>query len=235
MEKLFYFVWKKPAESVADWRARLKGECGAGLLENGALSLQLNLADEGVAAGAALRLLSRPVPDGLVAFWMHSANTRAACQAALAESHDRIAGYLVTESRVKDAPPAPPGPDGRSWGFSLVGMLQRPPRLTEAEWLRIWLGSHTAVAVETQPTFRYVQNVVTRPLTEDPPVLGSIVEEGFPIAALSDPAAFYDAVGNPAKHAENHRRMMESCHRFIDFDKIDSIPTSEFVVKALRV
>jgi hypothetical protein len=230
MEKLIYLLWRHPQEDAAGWARWLRGPLARDLAEQGARGLQLNLVDEVVAPGAALRLVSRPVPDGFALFWMDSANARAGCEERLRASHAAIAGYLVTESLVKDAAPQLPDATGRSWGFSLIGLLQQPPRLTRPQWLDIWLGSHTRVAVETQPTFRYVQNVVARPLTADAPVLDAVVEEGFPLAALTDPAAFYDAVGDAAKHQANHARMMESCHRFIDFDRIDSLPTSEYVI-----
>jgi hypothetical protein len=231
VEKLIYLLWKRPEENTQGWSAALRGPVAAGLLQDGAKSVQIDLVDDAVAAGAGLRLESRPVPDGLVMLWMDTANRRQAVERRLAEAHARIAGYLVTESRIKDEPPVPVAAGERSWGFSLIGFLQRPPRLTNDEWLKIWLGSHTAVAVETQPTFRYVQNVITRRLTDDAPVLDALVEEGFSVEALNDPAAFYDAVANPEKHRINHARMMESCNRFIDFDRIDSLPMSEFMVK----
>jgi hypothetical protein len=229
MEKLIYTLWKRPGESAEAWADRLRGPLGERLIGAGARTLQVDVVDEVVASGSGLRLESRPVPDGFVALWMDSANFRAAAEQILAEAHAKIAGYLVTESLIKnDTPPTPPG--SRSYGFSLIGFLQRPVQIERADWLKIWLGSHTQVAVETQPTFRYVQNVVTRTLTEDAPVLDALVEEGFPAAALTDPAAFYDAVGDEAKHKHNHQRMMDSCHRFIDFAKIDSLPMSEFMV-----
>ncbi len=230
MEKLVYTLWKNPAESNADWTGRLRGPVGERLIAAGARTLQVNVVDDFVASGAGLRLESRPVPDGFVAFWMDSANFRAAAEQLLAEAHAKIAGYLMTESLIKnDTPPTPAG--SRSFGFSLIGFLQRPAHLERSEWLKIWLGSHTQVAVDTQPTFRYVQNVVTRMLTEDAPPLDALVEEGFPVEALNDPAAFYDAVGDEAKHKHNHQSMMDSCHLFIDFAKIDSLPMREFMVK----
>jgi len=230
MEKLFYTLWKNPDEGASDWSDRLRGSLGRELAANGAQSLQVDIVDDAVADGAALRLISRPVPDGFVAFWMDSANDRAGCERLLRTTHRQIAGYLVTESRIKEDPSRRGADGGRSFGFSLIGFLQRPAWLTEPQWLDIWLGSHTGVAVETQSTFRYVQNVVARRLTEDAPELAAIVEEGFPSAALTSQAAFYDAVGDEEKLARNHGRMMDSCHRFIDFKRLDSLPMSEYVI-----
>jgi hypothetical protein len=229
MEKLIYLLWKKPEQTVPAWRGQLRGDLGNALLDAGALSLQCNLVDEGVATGAGLRIVTWPPPDGFVCFWMHSANLRARCEELLRETHARIAGYLVTESCIQH------GAEQRavgecSQGFSLIGFLRRPQRLSEAEWHRIWLGSHTQVAVETQASFRYVQNVVTRQLTEDAPALGALVEEGFPTAALTSPHAFYDAEGDEEKYQRHLKRMMDSVSRFIDFHELNSLPTSEYLI-----
>ena len=49
-----------------------------------------------------------------------------------------------------------------------------------------------------------------------------------PSEAMDDPAAFFDAVGDPAKLQANLATMMDSCGRFIDFTRIDIIPTSQY-------
>lgn len=233
MEKLVYLLWNDPARPTALWRESVRVELAHALAELGARGLQLNLVDDDVATGAGLRIVTQPPPDGVMMFWLPSANFRADCERLLRQAHTRIAGYLVTESTVQDGV-SYRSEGQRSQGFSLLGFLQRPPRLSEAEWLRIWLGSHTAVAVETQASFRYVQNVVTRRLSEDGPPLDALVEEGFPTAALTSPHAFYDADGDEAKYQHRLQRMMESCHRFIDFDRINSLPTSEYLISDFR-
>ena len=43
---------------------------------------------------------------------------------------------------------------------------------------------------------------------------------------------FYDSVGDEAKLKDRRQQMMKSCRRFIDFDKIDCTPTSEYVMKS---
>ena len=44
--------------------------------------------------------------------------------------------------------------------------------------------------------------------------------------------AFYDALGDDAKLEANRGRMLQSTARFIDFDRIDVIPTSEYVIRS---
>ncbi|MNF11532.1 hypothetical protein D3C80_2127680 [compost metagenome] len=57
------------------------------------------------------------------------------------------------------------------------------------------------------------------------------MEEAFPPAAMTDPMAFFDAVGDQEKFQKNLGDMMESCNRFIDFDRIDVLPTSQYLLK----
>ena len=75
-----------------------------------------------------------------------------------------------------------------------------------------------------------MQNLIVTPLTPDAPTYDAFVEECFPLGALDDPAAFFDAQGDAAKLKANVDTMMDSCGRFIDFTRIDIIPTSQFDV-----
>jgi hypothetical protein len=65
-------------------------------------------------------------------------------------------GYLVTESEPIVNRTHPPGSDGRVPGFAQIVALTKPDQLSWGEWRRIWQGSHTSVAINTQSTFRYV-------------------------------------------------------------------------------
>ena len=60
----------------------------------------------------------------------------------------------------------------------------------------------------------------------------AIVEENFPDEAMTDPQVFFDAVGDDEKRQKHEQEMIESCMRFIDFDKLDRILMSEYVIKA---
>ncbi|WP_409284120.1 EthD domain-containing protein [Pseudomonas protegens] len=109
-----------------------------------------------------------------------------------------------------------------------MALLTRPPRLTPQTWLELWRNQHTEVAIATQDNFQYVQNLVVAALTPDAPPIDAIVEECFPPAAMTDPQAFFDATGDAARFEQNLAAMMQSCARFIDFDKIDVLPTSQY-------
>lgn len=227
MEKLVYALWKGP-EDYADFNKRLLGPLRKKLSELGADRLQINVVDDTVAAGAALRQENlRPGPAAIVSFWLNSSHIRKPFEKLLEAEAPRIAGYAVTESTV--LPITKTHEDGkRTKGFSQIALIQRPPRVTHEEYLDTWLGSHTQVGVETQSNFYYCQNIVNRVLTAGSPLWASIVEECFPLEAMTDPQAFYDAAGNEEKYQERFARMMNSCGRFIDVDKIDVMITSEF-------
>ncbi|WP_255326538.1 EthD domain-containing protein [Sphingobium sp. EM0848] len=91
-----------------------------------------------------------------------------------------------------------------------------------------WHSHHTRVAIETQANFEYVQNLIVKPLTDDAPAYDAFVEECFALEAMTDQSAFFDAVGNEEKLGANLKAMMESCAGFIDFTRIDIVPTSQF-------
>jgi hypothetical protein len=233
MEKLVYLLWKPEAASADSLRDQLLGVIAKALLDAGALKLQVDVSDSAVAAAAPHRMMNtRPLPDALATLWLHTHLDRKPVEKALGAAVPRIAGYLVAESepipnlkqRARDGERTP--------GYSQIALLQRPPRLDPEHWLQIWQGSHTAIAKETQSTFRYVQNAVIRGVTYGAPRFDAIVEECFPEAAMTSQHAFYDAIGDDAKLEANRARMMESTARFIDFDRIDVIPMSEYVVKS---
>ena len=232
MEKLVYLLWNSEKISNDELRDRLLGVTTARVLDAGALKLQVNVADSAVAPAAPMRMMNtRPLPDALVTLFLHTHLDRKPTEKALAAVAPRIAGYLVLESEpipnVKQRAKA----GERTPGYSQLALIQRPPRLDPEYWLQIWQGSHTAVAKETQSTFRYVQNRVVQTLTYGAPRFDAIVEECFPAAAMTSQHAFYDALGEDAKLDANRKRMMESSGRFIDFDRIDVIPMSEYVVR----
>ena len=64
-------------------------------------------------------------------------------------------------------------------------LLSVPEGLTRDAWRARW-ASHTPIALATQATFRYVQTVVVRPLTDGAPEYAAIMEECFPMAAATD-------------------------------------------------
>jgi hypothetical protein len=167
--------------------------------------------------------------SGTLSVWLDTALDRGPVEEVLAAHTSKLAGYLVLESVpiVNTRHVAQPGE--RIPGITTVAFLERPEGMAYGEWLERWQGDHTRVAIETQSTFSYVQNVVVRALTMDAPPWAAIVEESFPAEAATDPMVFYDARGSEERLEENRRRMIESCRRFIDFERIESHPMSTWV------
>jgi hypothetical protein len=201
------------------------------LQDAGAHHIRINLRDDAVAPGEPLRQCWQdPQQDAVVQFWLPSANPIFTGPAfdSIAAHCDRFAAWLVTESTIIPNSQHPPTPGERTQGWSQMAFLTLPSRLTWDEWRRLWRDIHTKVAIDTQANFEYVQNLVVEPLTKDAPPYIAIVEECFPIEALTDPFVFFDAVGDQDKFDRNLATMMESCNRFIEFGTIDVIPMSQF-------
>lgn len=233
MEKIIYALWKDSAEEGARFTARLLGDIA---LRLGGLAhaVRVNVQDDDVATGTSPRMTStRPQMDAVVQLWLPSANhpERAAVDAIVAEAAPRHAAWLTSESTIIANTLHPPTPGARTAGFSQIVFLGLPPRLSRDAWRDAWQRQHSAVAVDTQSNFEYVQNLIVRPLSYGAPAYVAMVEECFPAAALTDETVYFDAAGDTARLAENQRLMMESCARFIDFDRIDCIPTSQFDIR----
>ena len=119
----------------------------------------------------------------------------------------------------------------RTYGWSQVVFLTKPDRLTHEAWRDIWQGSHSRIAIDVQANFLYTQNLVVRPLAYGSAPLAAIVEECFLPEGMTSPDAFFGGGGDPKEPAYREKAMADSCARFIDFDKLDVVPTSQFEMK----
>jgi hypothetical protein len=233
MEKIMYLAWKHEGDSDKDFRQKLLGKVSQQIIDAGALKLRISVVDEDVAAAAKLRIEStKPPSTGLISIWTDTSIKRRPFEKAIQEAVARMAGYLVTESEPIVNTRHIVADGQRTPGMCQVAVLKKPPRLTYDHWIEIWLGSHTKVAIDNQSTFGYRQNVIARPLTYTAPQYDAIVEEHFPAGAMSDPMVFYDAAGDEAKLQQRKKTMRDSVLRFIDFDKIDCLPMSEYTLKS---
>lgn len=232
MEKLIYVIWKREGESAESFRQEILGPTGRRILDLGARGLSVNLADDLAAFSRNLRISRMEKPmDGTVSVWVDTHTRRAPIEEALERVTGRLAGYLALESMpiVNDRHRVVPGE--RLPGLYTIAFLQKPDFLTYEQWIDIWQGSHTQVAIETQSTFLYIQNVLVRALTKDAPPWTAIVEEAFPREAATDPMVFYDAGGDAEKLHARQMRMFDSCKRFIDFNQLESHPMSAYVLR----
>jgi hypothetical protein len=234
MEKVVYVLWRPAADPAEAFAARLLREVAPRLLALGVHGLQVNVGDAAV-ADAMVRLAELdPQMEAVVSVWVDTAmeSVRRPIEAELASATSKMAGYLVTESTpLRNSTRAAPS-GTRTEGFANLAFLRRPERLTHEQWLDAWQNGHSQLAIDTQSTFGYTQNVVVRPLTQEAPAFDGIVEELFPIEALTDLHAFFDAVGDDERLTRNMTAMGESTARFGASENIDVVPTSQYVFTA---
>jgi len=232
MEKMVHVLWKREDLADEDFRAEMLGNITNRFIELGTRKLSINLVDESVAHTKQMRITRLAPPmSGTISFWLNMADERGPYEEALARVTSRYAGYLVVESVpiVNTVHTAPLGE--RTPGINVVACIEKPERMTLEAWIGHWFGHHKKVAVETQCTFSYIRNLVVHPLTKEAPPWAGIVEEGFPTEAVTDPMIWYCGDGSQEKMQRNMARMMESVQAFLDIDRVESHPMSEYRMK----
>lgn len=191
----------------------------------GATTLQVNL-DDAPVAQAMLRLTALDeAPDAVVGITGDETTTEDVLR-ALSAHGSSIAAWRVSSREPLVVPPAADGE--RVDGLANVAFLLRPDDLPADEWRARWLDDHTPVAIETQATFGYVQDEVVEQLAGAPWPVAAVVEELFPMAALTDFHAFYGSGGDDAELARRMGAMMESVGRFGADQGITLVPTSRY-------
>lgn len=236
MEKLLYPLWKSPAVSSDGFREDLLQQLAPELAAlAGVHGLRLCVADSAVAAAAGRRMESHaPVPDAILSLWVDTAGAASSWEPQIDAHVERKCAYLVAEAEPllnQQCHPSKPGE--RVYGMCQVVFMSPPAAMDTQQWLALWKDSHTQIAIDTQSTFGYRQNLVVRQLSNDAVPCSAIVEENFPPEAMASDHAFYASGGDEALLQKNMSAMIESCARFIDFAQIDVIPMSEYLVKPL--
>lgn len=241
MQKLMYAVWRSRAEDPVQFAERVRGPFADRLLGLPVLGLRINVADDAVSSGSALvpkglrRSTAEPHMEAVISLWVHSVTPY--CFGGIAETMEqageRIAGYAVVESEPLPTPPEAAPLDARGTGFTQIAFIGRKPNVDAETWRSRWLDHHTAVAVETQSTFGYRQNLVVHPLQNTGPSWAAIVEEEFPLEALTDRHAFYATGGDIRELEQRRSRMSASTRTFIDHERgLDVLPTSSYLRRA---
>lgn len=229
MEKLACVLWKPAAMEDAAFAGALR-DAAPDLAKAGAARLRFNVVDDAVAAGTAARVGSMDPPkSAVVFFWLDEADLRGPIVERLGTMADRVEPFLVVESEPipNTTQVAPLGE--RTPGFNLVTCIEPKPELSYDEFLTHWHVEHRKCALETQSTFAYVRNEIVRAYSKGAPPWAAIVEESFPIEALTDPRVWYDWQGSEERFQKNRKWMIESCVAFLALDKVESHPMSEFV------
>lgn len=212
------------------WCERLRGDVTADLLETGVPGLTVHVRDAIVRDSLMTLTTLDPPVVAVVSVWtqQYYGEQMAAVLAHLSRECAEAAAYLVTESVPLAAPT--PSPGERSAGLVNVALLRRPDDLDHATWLTRWHVDHTPVALATQATFGYVQNTVVRALTPAAPEISALVEESFPLEAVSDLHAFFGAADD-TDLGDRMTRMLASTERFGANRRVDTVPTSRYVFR----
>ncbi|MEV4125481.1 hypothetical protein [Nocardia sp. NPDC049707] len=228
MEKLIFVLRRSDADATESWCESLRTIVATRLVDLGVAGVTVYIRDAAVQAARMRMVTLDPPIAAAVTVWVEQSYGPEATAAAdiLAEFGTAVHGYLVTESvplRLDDSVPT------RTEGFGNLAFLRRPAELTQEQWLREWQGRHTAVAIETQSTFGYTQNVVVRAITPDAPAIDAIVEEQFPAEALTDPMVWYGA-RDAAEFQGRVRRMLDSVARIGADRDLDTVSASRYPV-----
>ncbi|CAA0087274.1 Uncharacterised protein [Zhongshania aliphaticivorans] len=228
MQKVIYLLWSGTDELEFSETLRLK--LVPNLLDcQGILGVQLNLVDQDVALGAKLRIVnSESVFNAMCSVYIDDVEVLPVIDAHVQSYSSHYHRYDVNEIERLPNTTSSAGFGLRTPGFSQVALLRCPQRLGYKAWLDYWQNIHTNIALETQSTFRYVQNIVNGVKQDGIASCHAIVEECFPIQAMTDQSVFYNAVDDISKQQSNMTKMIDSCAKFIDFDEIDVVLTSEY-------
>jgi hypothetical protein len=227
MEKLAYQLWKKDDDSLDAFKDVLLNSLKRDIAEL-VSALQINIADADVEPANNLAQSNySPAPNAVIFIKVKSYFLADTLESFLEKITSKVHGFVVSESIILDnSEKSPLG--SRSEGFSQVVLLEKPETMSAFDWFDYWTNFHTKIAIQTQSNFIYIQNTVVRPLQKASPSFIAIIEECFPLEAMTDPEVFYNAKNNPEQFAKHVQIMMESCEKFIDFKKIEVIPTSRY-------
>jgi hypothetical protein len=221
--KLIYALWGGGLDGLH--AAEVQGRLAAAGVDR----LQVNLCDKYVER--ALRISTfEPGIDGFVSVWTSSDPVPIA--AALSDVADRVAGWEVEERRPIEPPEQWDG--SRLDGLSNIAVIRRPAELTQEEWLHRWRVDHTPIAIATQATFGYLQNLVVSRVDDETPEVSGIVEELFPTAGIDDIHAFYGSDGDDEELKSRLDRLMASVGRIGADRDLDLVPTSRYLYELTR-
>ena len=229
MEKIVIQIWKNHEIDDNDFKNFLVNEIPSNLRSD-LTSYQVNLPDKDVSKAAGLVQSSYPPSPNAIVFLKVKSLFHVEQKLKVFELHaEKLFSFIVSESKIIEVDESK-NLNKRTEGFSQIVFLEKPDNVDRFDWFDHWTHHHTKIAIETQSNFIYVQNSVVRKLQKQAPNFIAIVEECFPSQAMSDQEEFYAARGDATLMKKNLEIMMDSCNAFIDFSKIEVIPTSRYLV-----
>ncbi len=235
MEKLVTLLWKPEAQSSQAFADLLLTKLAVEL-QAGSRGLKICVSDDDTAAGESLIMSTTKQPKAaMLSYWLDMSQQHEQMEKLLAPHCDALATFLVVESTPIINTKQQAALGKRTPGFAQITCVQARQDLAYEEFLRIWHYEHMACAIETQSTFQYIRNEIVRRLSGDIelPDWTAVVEEGFPVGALSNPQVFYDAEGDEKKFQANLNRMMTTVQKFLEMETIDVSAMSEYIFERL--
>ena len=200
-------------------------EVRAAVASAGGEAVAVNIDDADVAP--ALRFGPADPITAVVSVWLEQSDPADVIGVvAEAVGEPRLHAYRVTEKVRLDPHPVADGV--RLDALAQVALLRRPAHMSRETYVEYWQVHHTPIAIRTQNTSGYIQNIVEEALTPDSPEIAAIVEEHFPMAALTDPHAFYGSDGDDEELSRRMTQLMASVARFGADQGLDLVPTSRY-------
>jgi hypothetical protein len=197
----------------------------ASLADVGATKIQVNVDDDAVAP--ALRFGPGAPVTALASIWTDG-DVAAALDVAMKAAGAAVCDAYRVAERVR-LDPARTADGTRSEVVAQVALLRRPDDMCRQDYLDYWMLEHTPIAIRTQNTSAYIQNIVEETLTPSSPPVAGIVEEHFPMASLTDPHEFYGSRGDDAEMERRMTELMASVAKFGADRDLDLVPTSRYV------
>jgi uncharacterized protein (TIGR02118 family) len=214
-------LWRPAEIPLETYTADLLGRADAALARR-PTALTIDVAD-GPRSPISRRRADGAKIGGLASVQSPDATTTLAIAATLDPTGRHHAVYAVDE--------AVPVQYHRDWplrarspGIKQTTFLNRRPGMSDDEFIAYWHGTHTPLAIEVHPLWRYVRNVVRASLTAGAPHYDGIVELQFrSVEDVTDSHRFYGG------KLENAQRIATDVRNFIDFETIDISHMSEIV------
>lgn len=224
MEKLIYLLGEAPPGTIPQGRKDLREALLAAvgpLRAAGAKQVAFSVADvDDPDVERVTQLNAAGLLDARLSLWVDHHDDLSALEAIIRPLAPRIAGYLVTESILRDYEVGPsrgePGP-----GIALVTTFPKPDGIDDETFFARWHDSHGPLSLELHPLTRYERNSVFRALTPNAPSLRAIVSESVASAAIAaDPEVFYGG-------RENRRRIVRDLLSFAEVDTMSTVAMRE--------
>ena len=171
MEKLVYLLWREPSEDADAFARRLVARGRPEARRRAAPGRsRVNAADREADLGRTVPIRDSGAAvrgSGLVLARLRGRRARLRGDPARRRAR---APATSSPSPCRATSTSAPGPTAsRSPGVKMISVFEQPARLSRAEFIARWHGSHTPLSLEIHPLWRYVRNVVARPLTAGAP------------------------------------------------------------------